>query len=51
MINSVLQISESVINESFESTNNVFDEFRLFTSSLFSQVMDWITIFSQSFLK
>lgn len=51
MINSVLQISESVINESFESTNNVFDEFRLFTSSLFSQIIDWITVVSQSLLK
>jgi hypothetical protein len=51
MINSILQISESAINESFESTNNILDEFRLFTSSLFSQIMDWITVISQNFLK
>jgi len=51
MIDIVLQISESTINKSFESTNNVFDEFRLFTSSLFSQIMDWIIIISQNFLK
>jgi len=51
MINSVLQISESAINESFESTNNIFDEFRVFTSSLFSQIMDWIAVISQNFLK
>jgi len=51
MIDIVLQISESTINKSFESTNNVFDEFRLFTSSLFSQIMDWVIITSQNFLK
>ena len=51
MINSVLQISETAINETFESTNSVFDQFRLFTSNVFSQVLEGITIMSENFLK
>lgn len=39
----VLQIDETKINETFVSTNNVFDEFRELSSSLFLQVFDWIT--------
>jgi hypothetical protein len=39
----VLQIDEDAINETFASTNNIFDEFRIFTSSIFSQVFDLIT--------
>ncbi|NQV39445.1 MAG: hypothetical protein HQ505_02730 [Nitrosopumilus sp.] len=46
-----LQIDESVINETFASTNNVFDEFRMFTSSLFLQIFDWITSISDNVLK
>jgi len=51
MINSALQISETAINESFKSTNNIFDQFRLFTSSVFSQVFEGITMMSENFLK
>ena len=51
MRNDALQISEDSINETFESTNNVFDEFRIFTSNLFSQITDGITIMFQDFLK
>ena len=47
----VLQINEDSINESFATTNNVFDEFRIFTSNLFSQITDWITLMFQDFLK
>jgi hypothetical protein len=46
-----LQIDESTINETFASTNNIFDEFREFSSSLFLQVFDWITSISENFLK
>jgi len=46
-----LQIDESTINETFASTNNVFDEFREFSSSLFLQIFDWITSISENFLK
>ncbi|HSG84402.1 MAG: hypothetical protein ACE5RQ_02925 [Nitrosopumilus sp.] len=51
MKNLVLQINETAINKSFESTNNVFDQFRLFTSSVFSQVLEGITMMSENFLK
>ena len=46
-----LQIDESAINETFASTNNIFDEFRIVSSSLFLQVFDWITSISENFLK
>ncbi len=47
----VLQINESTINQSFESTNNLFDEFRIISSSLFFEIFDWITSISENFLK
>lgn len=46
-----LQIDESAINETFASTNNIFDEFREFSSSLFLQIFEWITSISESVLK
>ncbi len=46
-----LQIDELTINETFASTNNVFDEFRILSSSLFLQIFDWITSISENFLK
>ncbi len=46
-----LQIDESTINETFASTNNVFDEFRILSSSLFLQIFNWITSISENFLK
>jgi len=46
-----LQIDESAINETFESTNSVFDEFRILTSSLFNEIFGWITSISENFLK
>ena len=46
-----LQIDESAINETFASTNNIFDEFRIVTSSLFFHIFDWITSISENFLK
>jgi len=51
MKNSPLQIDESTINETFASTNNVFDEFRIFTSSIFSEILDLITSITADFLK
>ena len=51
MEKSTLQINESAINETFASTNNIFDEFRMFTSSLFLQILDWITSISDNVLK
>ena len=46
-----LQVDESAINETFSSTNNIFDEFRMLTSGLFLQIFDWITSISENFLK
>ena len=46
-----LQIDESAINETFASTNNAFDEFRMLSSNLFLQIFDWITSISENFLK
>jgi len=40
MKNSVLQMDGSAIDESFESTNNLFDEFRIFPAIYFSKL--WI---------
>ncbi len=51
MKNLDLQISETAINESFESANNIFDQFKLPTSSIFSQVLEGITVVSENFLK
>jgi hypothetical protein len=51
MKETVLQISESAINKTFESTNNVFDSFRIFSSELFLQVFEGITSISENFLK
>lgn len=51
MKEAVLQISESTINESFESTNNVFDSFRIFSSEIFLHIFEWITSVSENFLK
>jgi hypothetical protein len=51
MEKSTLQINESAINETFASINNIFDEFRMFTSSLFLQILDWITSISENVLK
>ena len=47
----VLQIDEAAINESFESTNNIFDSFRIFSSDLFLQILNWVTSISENFLK
>ena len=46
----VLQIDETKINETFASTNNVFDEFRELSSSLFLQVFDWITSITENLI-
>ncbi|MHA7733746.1 hypothetical protein [Nitrosopumilus sp. S6] len=46
-----LQIDENAINESFETTNNLFDNFRIFSSEIFTQVSELIGEFTQNFLK
>ena len=45
------EIGKSTINEKIESTNNVFNEFREFSPSLFFKVFDQITSISKQFLK
>jgi len=47
----LLQIDESTINETFSSTNNIFDEFRELSSALFLQVFDWITSIIENLIK
>ena len=51
MENNSLQIDEEVINESFASTNNLFDSFRILSSDIFTQVSELIGELAQSFLK
>ncbi len=51
MKETVLQINESTINESFEVTNNVFDSFRILSSELFLYIFEWITPISENLLK
>jgi len=41
--NTIIQINETKLNESFEPVNNVLGEFETFSSNLFSQIMGWIT--------
>ena len=51
MKESSLQINETTINETFASTNNIFDEFRELSSSLILQVFDWITSITENLIK
>ncbi|WP_185736635.1 hypothetical protein [Candidatus Nitrosopumilus sp. SW] len=46
-----LQINENAINESFETTNNLFDSFRILSSEIFAQFSEFIGEFAQNFLK
>jgi len=46
--NTILQINETEINETFNPVNNAFEEFETFSSNLFSQIMDWFTLMLQS---
>ena len=46
-----LQIDEDAINESFASTNNLFDSFRILSSEIFTQVSELIGELAQKFLK
>ena len=43
MNDTIFQINETAINESFEPANNTFEKFQSFSSDLFSQIMDWVT--------
>ncbi len=51
MNNTIIQINENEFNESLEPINNVFEEFEIFSSELFSQIMDSITTMLENFLK
>jgi len=51
MRNSLLQINETSVNESFKSINGFFEEFQTFSSNLFLQIMDEITLMLENFLK
>ena len=46
-----LQIDEDAINESFAGTNNLFDNFRILSSEIFTQVSELIGELAQNFLK
>jgi len=46
--NTILQINETEINESFNPVNNAFEEFQTFSSNLFSQIMDWFSSMLQN---
>lgn len=45
-----LQIDEDTINESFASTNNLFDNFRILSSEIFTKVSEMIGEITQNFL-
>ncbi len=51
MDNTILQINETAINESFNPVNNAFGEFQTFSSNLFSQIIDWFTLMLQNLPK
>lgn len=51
MKNNHLQIDENAINESFATPNNLFDEFRIFSSKIFTQVSEIIGEIAQNFLR
>ncbi len=51
MNNTILQINETEINETFNPVSNAFEEFQTFSSNLFSQIMDWFTLMLQSLLE
>ena len=43
MNNTIIQINETELSESFIPLTNAFEEFETFSSNLFSQIMNWIT--------
>ena len=45
-----LEIDEDTINESFASTNNLFDNFRILSSEIFTKVSEMIGEITQNFL-
>ncbi len=51
MKNSILQINETSVNETFKSINDFFEEFQTFSSNLFSQIIDWFTLMFQSLIE
>ena len=51
MNHTIIPINETAINQSFEPVNNLFKEFQIFSSDLFSQTMDWFTAMLENFLK
>jgi hypothetical protein len=46
-----LEIDEDTINDSFVSTNDLFDNFRILSSEIFTQVSEIMTELTQNFLK
>lgn len=46
-----LEIDEDTINDSFVSTNNLFDNFRILSSEIFTQVSEIMRELTQNFLK
>ncbi len=51
MNHTIIPINETAVNQSFEPVNNLFEEFQIFSSDLFSQIMDWVTAILENFLK
>jgi hypothetical protein len=41
--NTIIQINETAINESFEPVNDSFEGFEEFSTNIFFQIMDWVT--------
>ena len=43
MKETILQLGDNMLGESFESTNNIFEEFKTLSSELFFQIIDIFT--------
>ena len=46
-----LEIDECTINDSFAITNNLFDNFRILSSEIITQVSEIVREWTQNFLK
>ena len=51
MNHQIIPINETAINELFNPVNNLFEEFQVFSSNLFLQITNWITLMLESILK
>ena len=51
MIENTLQIEQNSVNESFTPMNNLFEQFREFTSEMIFQLTNYVTPFFENIIK